>query len=61
MLYPQEGKTALYWAIEKGHNEIVQLLLDNDPDIEISNKVSNKMVKNMSHIMRKPVYAHMLI
>ena len=36
----QEGKTALYWAVEKGHTEITRLLLDNDPDLEISNKVS---------------------
>ena len=40
----QEGKTALYWAVEKGHTEIVQLILDNDPDIEISNKVRTNII-----------------
>lgn len=37
--YLQEGKTALYWAVEKGYVEICKLLLNNDPDLEIANKV----------------------
>jgi len=35
----QDGKTALYWAVEKGHDDIVQLLLDNDADLENCTKV----------------------
>lgn len=37
--FVQEGKTALYWAVEKGYVEICKLLLSNDPDLEIANKV----------------------
>lgn len=37
--FVQEGKTALYWAVEKGYVEICKLLLNNDPDLEIANKV----------------------
>lgn len=36
----QEGKTALYWAVEKGYNEIVRLLLGSEPDLELCTKVS---------------------
>lgn len=35
----QEGKTALYWAVEKGYVEICKLLLNSEPDLEIANKV----------------------
>ena len=35
----QDRKTALYWAVEKGHADIVSLLLDNDADMEITTKV----------------------
>lgn len=39
MYIDQDRKTALYWAVEKGHPDIVQLLLDNDANVEISTKV----------------------
>lgn len=40
----QDRKTALYWAVEKGHDDIVQLLIDNDADLEISTKVGNLLM-----------------
>jgi hypothetical protein len=30
----------LYWAVEKGYNEIVRLLLASQPDLEMQTKVS---------------------
>ena len=38
--HQQEDKTALYWAVEKGYNEIVRLLLASEPDLELCTKVS---------------------
>lgn len=37
-LQGKDRKTALYMAVEKGHNPIVKLLLSSNPDIELSNK-----------------------
>jgi len=41
----QDRKTALYWAVEKGHAEIVRLLLDNDADMEICTKVHQMLIE----------------
>lgn len=39
ILFVQEGKIVLYWVVEKGYVEICKLLLSNDLDLEIVNKV----------------------
>lgn len=39
ILFVQEGKIVLYWVVEKGYVEICKLLLNNDLDLEIVNKV----------------------
>ena len=39
MLHTQTGKTALYCASIKGHRAIVELLLENDADTNISDEV----------------------
>ena len=44
--FKQEGKTALYWAVEKGYNEIVRLLLASEPDLELCTKVSTTIKLN---------------
>ena len=35
----QHGNTALYWAAEEGHVEVVKLLLQKTADVSIENKV----------------------
>lgn len=37
----QDSKTALYWAVEKGHLAIVKTLLDYNASKEIPNKVGD--------------------
>ena len=36
----QNGMTALYWAADKGHLEVVRLLLERGADIQATNNVS---------------------
>ena len=44
----QYGETALHIASEKGHTEIVQVLLSNGSDINRQNKV-NRMLHYLVH------------
>ncbi len=39
MFHFQDGKTALYWAVEKGHVSIVKALIEYNANTEIGNKV----------------------
>ena len=39
MVSEQEGRTALYWAAERNHVEIVKLLVDGGADTNIQNNV----------------------
>lgn len=41
LLFFQDQKTALYWAVEKGHVAIGKVLLDYHADTEITNKVQH--------------------
>ena len=55
----KEGKTALYWGVDKGHNDIVKQLLALDPDLEICNKVSffsSFNWENISNILLRDTY-----
>lgn len=36
----QDRKTALYWAVEKGHLDIVKSILHAGPDFELATKVN---------------------
>ena len=40
-MYHQNGWTALHWAADGGHTEIVKLLLDRGADADTTNQVSN--------------------
>ena len=37
----QDKKTALYWAVEKGHDEVVRALLKANPNLELCTRVSD--------------------
>ena len=40
----QEGKSAIYCAVEKGYTEIAKLLLKSNPDLELSTKVHHLFI-----------------
>jgi ankyrin repeat protein len=37
---PKFGRTALWWAVEKGHTDIARLLVDHGADMNIPTEVS---------------------
>lgn len=39
-IFHQDGKTALYWAVEKGNATMVRDILQCNPDTESATKVS---------------------
>jgi ankyrin repeat protein len=39
-MYDQDGKTALHRAVEKGHEDIITLLIDRGANIDIASTVS---------------------
>ena len=44
IIFVQDGRTALYYAARKGHNEVVSLLVEAHADINLPQKVM--LVKN---------------
>jgi ankyrin repeat protein len=36
---PQDKKTALHWAVEKGHKDVASLLVERGADIEAKDRV----------------------
>ena len=40
-MYHQDGYTALHWATDEGHTEIVKLLLDRGANVDTTTNVSN--------------------
>jgi len=45
-VHSKDRKSALYWAVEKSHVNVVKLILGSNPDLEIATKVkiSSKML-----------------
>ena len=39
VLLPQDGWTALHWAANNNHPEIIKILISNGADITVVNKV----------------------
>ena len=39
----QDGKTPLYTACSKGHDKVVQVLLDHGVQVDVQDKVSDKL------------------
>ena len=35
-----QGRTAVYWAVNRGHHKVVELLLSKGADVEAGNSVS---------------------
>ena len=52
MLLLQDGNTALHFAYQYGHTEIVKHLLTNGADISATNKVSDKIYHEFCIIVR---------
>ena len=44
MLLLQSGYTALHWACDRGHAEVVKLLMSNNADISAKANVSDYVV-----------------
>lgn len=40
---PQDGRTALIWASDSGHTEVVQLLLGNGAQVDLQDKVRHNL------------------
>ena len=46
----QWGETAVMKALEKGHIECVQVLLDKGADVNLQNKVSGVIIQHVPRI-----------
>ena len=44
----KDGKTALMWSADKGHKEVVKMLLEAGADVELKDNVSNRSDKLLS-------------
>ena len=58
----QDGHTPVYWASYNGHTDVVQMLLQNKADPNISNKVSRVLVNSTLQCCIIPImsiYSHM--
>jgi ankyrin repeat protein len=42
ILSPQRGNTALHYASEKGHPEVIQILVQSHADVNVKNNVSTE-------------------
>ena len=50
LLFSQDGNTPLYIASQKGHTGVVELLLQHNADPNISDKVSQSLMRLHVHV-----------